>query len=269
MANIIEREITNFLRRFIYSSIFLYLRRNISKYNQWKHFFLSLIFLAILNVIIFFVFAIILPGVVAGSLTVSFILFVIYWVHRINNLKRIGNTRNSKYWNDRQFWYSLNGWQFEEEVADVFEKNGYKTEVTKGSGDGGVDIIMYKDGLKYIVQCKRYNGHKATPQELRALWGVMDDFRANVAIMVATDGITDMGRAFVSNKPNYKVLTLDDIIEMSINPEHSEHNIKPVNNNNIREFNELKEPNPLLNIAIIFGCVFVALLALYMMGIIH
>lgn len=268
MAGFIEREITNFLRRFIYSSIFLYLRRNISKYNQWKHFFLSLIFLAILNVIIFFVFAIILPGVVAGSLTVSFILFVIYWVHRINNLKRIGNTRNSKYWNNRQFWYSLNGWQFEEEVADIFEKNGYKTRVTPGSGDGGVDIIMYKDGLKYIVQCKRYNGHKATPQELRALWGVMDDFRANVAIMVATDGITDMGRAFVSNKPNYKVLTLDDIIEMSINPETSEQKIM-TQKNNTNMNNNTEESNPVLTLAIIFGCVFVVLLMLYSMGVIH
>lgn len=217
MARTLEREINNFVRRFVYNTVITNLRRDIDKYNQWKHFFLSLLILFGIDAIIFFALGLIFPTSLPSILPLTFIIFVVYWFCRINKLKKVGNTRNSKYWNDAQFWYSLNGWQFEQEVADVFEKNGYKTEVTKGSGDGGVDIIMKKNGVKYIVQCKRYNGHPATPQELRALWGVMDDFDADIAVMVATSGITDMGRAFVANKQNYEVLTLDDIIELSHN----------------------------------------------------
>lgn len=264
MSNIIEKEIFIFLRRFIYSSIFVYLRKNIDKYNQWKHLSFSFAVLVAVNCVISILCFIIFPVGIMSSLVISFVLFIIYWYKRINKLKKIGNTKNSKYWNDKQFWYGLTGWQFEEEVADVFEKNGYKTEVTQGSGDGGVDIIMEKDGLKYIVQCKRYNGHKVTPEQLRALWGVMDDNKADFAIMVATDGITDTGRDFVSNKSNYKVLTLDDIIEMSINHKTSEPQNPAKRIETKREYN-----NGTMDAAIVFGVAFAILLVLYCFGIIH
>lgn len=268
MFNFFEREIITFLRRFIYSSIFIQLRKSMDKYNQWKSFYFSLGILLVINFVLSAIFSIILPFGVMGTLVISFILFIIYWKNRIDKLGKVGNTRNSKYWSDRQFWYSLSGWQFEEEVADVFRRNGYKAEVTKGSGDGGVDIIMEKDGLKYIVQCKHYNGHKATPQELRALWGVMEDFRADVAIMVASDGITDMGRSFVSNKPNYKVFTLDDIIKMSINNKKTEQKINTKKDDNftikINNVNNLS-----YNASIVFGCAFVILSFLYILGIVH
>lgn len=264
MSNILEREILTFLRRFIYSSIFDYSRKNIDKYNQWKHLTASFAVLIAINFVLFLICAVIFPGGIVSSFVISFVLFIIYWYNRIKNLKKIGNTKNSKYWSDKQFWYGLSGWQFEEEVADVFEKNGYKTEVTQGSRDGGVDIIMEKDGLKYIVQCKRYKGHKVTPEQLRALWGVMDDNKADVAIMVATDGITDMGREFVSNKSNYKVLTLDDIIEMSINHKSSEPQNPAKRIENKKEYN-----NGTMDAAIVFGVAFAILLVLYCCGIIH
>lgn len=31
--------------------------------------------------------------------------------------------------------------------------------MTKASGDGGVDLILLKDGIKTAVQCKRYSGN--------------------------------------------------------------------------------------------------------------
>ena len=37
-------------------------------------------------------------------------------------------------------------------------KNGFvDVEVTKGSGDYGIDILAEKDGVSYAIQCKRYN----------------------------------------------------------------------------------------------------------------
>ncbi len=269
MALHLERELSNFLRRFIYSALFIHFRRNIDKYCQWKQFFISLFFLGILNLVVFFFSAIILPGLFVSSFTISFIIFFVYWYFRIEHLKSIGNTRNSKYWYDSQFWYSLNGWQFEQEVADVFEKNGYNTEVTKGSGDGGVDIIMQKNNLKYIVQCKRYSNHPVTPQELRALWGVKDDFNADIVMMVTTSTITDTGRNFVSNKPNFKVLVLDDIIRLSKNQTSNNINKGDVNQNNLQR-NILSESQykSSLYIAIVMFLVFVILLVLYAKGII-
>lgn len=52
----------------------------------------------------------------------------------------------------------MEGHQFEYWCAKVLEKNGFvDMEVTKGSGDQGVDILAKKDGIKYAIQCKCYS----------------------------------------------------------------------------------------------------------------
>lgn len=53
---------------------------------------------------------------------------------------------------------NMDGHEFEHFCASVLEKNGFSNvEVTKGSGDQGIDIIAYKDGIKYGIQCKCYS----------------------------------------------------------------------------------------------------------------
>lgn len=47
------------------------------------------------------------------------------------------------------------------------------------------------------------------------MWGCREDFQVNEVILVASLGITQSGADFISNKPNFKVLNLDDIIKMS------------------------------------------------------
>ena len=66
---------------------------------------------------------------------------------------------------------SMTGLEFEGFCAEILEKNGYENvSVTRGSGDQGVDIIAYRDGVKYGFQCKCYTadiGNKAV-QEIYA-----------------------------------------------------------------------------------------------------
>lgn len=53
----------------------------------------------------------------------------------------------------------LDGPEFEAYVALVLEDNGFKhVEITKGSGDQGVDILAERNGKTYAVQCKNYAG---------------------------------------------------------------------------------------------------------------
>ncbi len=52
----------------------------------------------------------------------------------------------------------MEGREFEYFCADLLEKRGFlEVEVTKGSGDNGVDILAEKDGVTYAIQCKRYD----------------------------------------------------------------------------------------------------------------
>lgn len=54
---------------------------------------------------------------------------------------------------------NMEGLEFEYYCADLLAENGFiEVEVTKGSGDYGIDILAEKDGVTYAIQCKRYTG---------------------------------------------------------------------------------------------------------------
>ncbi len=51
----------------------------------------------------------------------------------------------------------MEGHEFERFCANLLKQKGFvDVEVTKGSGDYGVDILAEKDGVTYAIQCKRY-----------------------------------------------------------------------------------------------------------------
>lgn len=51
----------------------------------------------------------------------------------------------------------MEGHEFEYFCADLLRKKGFiEVEVTKGSGDYGIDILAEKEGVTYAVQCKCY-----------------------------------------------------------------------------------------------------------------
>lgn len=184
--------------------------KEVNRLNLWGELGKSLLFA--------FMYIVIACGVaevsseVAGLLILGGIIYFCNWWHK--KLSLTDTRLNREFWQQRQWWWTLDGWQFEQEVAKVFRMNGYKATVTKGSGDGGVDIILKKDGYCAIVQCKHYQ-NPVPPEPVRALWGCKDDFNADEVIMVASSGLTDMSAKFVQNKPDYKVMNLDDIIRMS------------------------------------------------------
>ncbi len=52
----------------------------------------------------------------------------------------------------------MEGHDFEYYCADLLKEMGYEdVEVTKGSGDYGVDILAVKDNITYAFQCKCYD----------------------------------------------------------------------------------------------------------------
>lgn len=66
----------------------------------------------------------------------------------------------------------LEGHDFEFFCADLLRAHGFiDVEVTRGSGDFGVDILTEKDGVTYAVQCKRYSGPVGVEAVLRTYGG--------------------------------------------------------------------------------------------------
>ena len=91
---------------------------------------------------------------------------------------------------------------------------GYSAQVTQERGDYGVDVIVTKNGSRTAIQCKRYNGHKVSCEEVRDLWGAKDYYGCESAVMVGLDGVTTNAQRFIKRfERNYKVMTLKDLIE--------------------------------------------------------
>jgi HJR/Mrr/RecB family endonuclease len=52
----------------------------------------------------------------------------------------------------------MEGHEFEYFCAELLERCGFEeVEVTRGSGDQGVDILAKKEDIRYAIQCKNYS----------------------------------------------------------------------------------------------------------------
>ena len=86
---------------------------------------------------------------------------------------------------------NMEGRKFESFCADLLVKRGYEDVlVTQGSGDQGIDIIAYKDGVKYGIQCKCYSsvvGNKAVQE----VFAGKTFYQCHVGIVVTNNYFTE------------------------------------------------------------------------------
>lgn len=94
-------------------------------------------------------------------------------------------------------------WQeFELLVGEAFRRKGYEVKENGGGGaDGGIDLVLNKNGKKSIVQCKRWKTFSIGVPLIRELYGVMAAERANDCIFVSSGNYTAEARLFAEDKP--------------------------------------------------------------------
>jgi hypothetical protein len=51
-------------------------------------------------------------------------------------------------------YYSMTWQEFEDAIAQLFRNLGYQVKQTPRSSDGGIDAILVKDDIKYVLECK-------------------------------------------------------------------------------------------------------------------
>lgn len=91
---------------------------------------------------------------------------------------------------------NMDGSTFEHYIALLLMCEGYtQIEVTKGSGDMGVDILASKDCLRYAIQVKRYSG-KVPRQAVSDAVGGKDYYSCNAAMVVTNSHLTEKSVEF-------------------------------------------------------------------------
>lgn len=97
----------------------------------------------------------------------------------------------------------FSGEEFEKYLADLLKSLGFRTELTKGSGDQGVDILAFRQNKKYVIQAKRYKstvGNAAVQQVVagKAYYGADESW-------VITNSTYTKGAIELANTTNTKL----------------------------------------------------------------
>lgn len=115
---------------------------------------------------------------------------------------------------EKDFWYRLDGHEFEKEIAKVFKKLGYTTKVSRIGADGGVDIVLTKDDKKYAVQCKAHSD-KISESVARDLYGVLHAKNFDGGFLVTLNGVSSNTRRFCSSRKDkpIEIWTINEILK--------------------------------------------------------
>jgi len=63
---------------------------------------------------------------------------------------------------------------FEYLVSEAYRRQGYSVQENTGGGaDGGIDLVLNKDGNRLLVQCKNWRSRKVGVTTIRELFGVV------------------------------------------------------------------------------------------------
>ncbi len=118
---------------------------------------------------------------------------------------------------DRNLIYEITSREFEEVVERLFQDEGFETELTPATRDGGRDIIAtkYEMGkpIVFYIECKRYGRRNSVGVNIvRSLYGVQSSDQVNKSILVTTGHVTRGARRFVDDqKTMMSVIDADEI----------------------------------------------------------
>jgi len=95
----------------------------------------------------------------------------------------------------------MSGVEFERLVTVLLARMEFRPEMTKATGDGGIDIVAVLDkpilGGKYIFQCKRYGPENLVgAPTVRDFYGAVTAEKAVKGILITTSDFTPQAREF-------------------------------------------------------------------------
>lgn len=102
--------------------------------------------------------------------------------------------------------HNVDWFQFEKIVALVYQKHGYTVSRRGGANpDGGIDLLIKKDGLTTAIQCKQWKKWNVGVKTVREFLGALTDAKLTDGILITLCGYSDDARQLAS-KHNIQIL---------------------------------------------------------------
>lgn len=96
---------------------------------------------------------------------------------------------------------SMSWLEFEQMIGEWFRRQGYGiTEVGGAGPDGGIDLVLHKNGEKFLVQCKQWRSIKVGVGVVRELYGVMAAERVAGGFVVTSGSFTEDAKKFAQGR---------------------------------------------------------------------
>lgn len=126
------------------------------------------------------------------------------------------NQKNAyEYWQRKKkkdHWQRLSGHAYEKALGNVFQQHGYEVEVTKGSGDEGIDLILTSKNDRIAVQAKNHI-KPVGPAVARDLFGAMMHGNFERGMIVSSGGFTKGVYEFAKGK-EIELVSLQEVIKI-------------------------------------------------------
>lgn len=85
----------------------------------------------------------------------------------------------------------IDWFQFEKLAAAIYQAEGYSVQRLGGAKpDGGVDLLIERDGMKTVVQCKHWKTREVPEKEIREFLGTLTDTGIPNGIFISLRGYT-------------------------------------------------------------------------------
>ena len=133
----------------------------------------------------------------------AWMLLVICWIAALGSY--LNARKRRRFLDTRTTLESLaaGGWrQFEQLVGEAFRRQGYAVEETGlGGPDGGIDLILRKDGRRTLVQCKQWKRQQVGVSVVREMAGLLAHHQAQAVKIVCIGSYTSDAEAFARGTP--------------------------------------------------------------------
>ena len=142
------------------------------------------------------------PGITALTRAVSWAAVVFLIPAGVSALQSIRKRRLLDSQSSIESIRALSWKEFEELLAEAYRRQGFGVQENSAPGpDGGIDLVVQRQGSTYLIQCKQWRASKVGVRVVREMFGVMHDRDASGVIIVTSGMFTQEAQNFAAGKP--------------------------------------------------------------------
>lgn len=116
---------------------------------------------------------------------------------------------------------AIDWFQFEKVVSAIYEVRGCKVRRLGGAKpDGGIDLVVEKDGERLVVQCKHWRKWTVGARHVRELLGTLTDANIEKGVLVTLRGCTDEAKE-LAKKHGIRIVEEAELVQLMENVDGS------------------------------------------------